>query len=127
MIIIIIIRLPYFLAGKAFSVVEVNGEKYVKANGTLSQHIATYRFKVEKSDSYTVWIEILGTSKADNSVFYYIDEHMQQTVHPTFIIGKPAWTWNCFNQVCLFFNFYLNSNKAKANRCFSWLFIYIHM
>ena len=82
-------------------IVDGNGEKYVRANGTLSQHIATYRFKVEKVDVYTVWIEALGTSFRDNSVWFYIDNHRQQTAHSNIIEAQPAWTWNCLNRkVC---------------------------
>ena len=94
---IISIRLD-FLLGRAFSIVHSHGGKYVRANGSLSQHIATYRFKVEKEDNYTIWIEALGTSFKDNSVSFYIDDNRQRTVHLVVFLKETAWIWNCLNK-----------------------------
>jgi len=84
--------------GRAFSIVHSHGGKYVRANGSLSQHIATYRFKVEKEDNYTIWIEALGTSFKDNSVSFYIDDNRQRTVHLVVFLKETAWIWNCLNK-----------------------------
>ena len=70
----------------------------MRANSTLSEHIATYRFRVEKSADYIVWIEVLGTSLRDNSVSLYIDQYRQKTVHSVIRSAQPAWTWNYLDQ-----------------------------
>ena len=88
--------------GKAFSIIKTDKEKYVRGNGTFSQHIATYRFKVEKDDVYIVWIEVLGLSFKDNSVSYYIDNYKEKVAHLSILALQPSWTWNCLHQeVCL--------------------------
>lgn len=84
--------------GKAFSILHTDEGRVVRANGTLSQHIATYRFRVEKDAEYVIWIEALGTSFVDNSVSFHVDEHGRQIAHQNFFDKRPAWVWNYLDE-----------------------------
>ncbi|XP_065057342.1 uncharacterized protein LOC135685354 [Rhopilema esculentum] len=81
--------------GPAYSVVIINRQKYIRANGTVSQTVASYQFRVEKNDFYTIWIDFLGTNSTDNSISYVVDHGRIIPRHLS--IRKDIPVWSCLN------------------------------
>ena len=69
---------------------------YARAVGRLSDHIATYKFRVEKDGYYLIWLDVLGRSSSENGVIYIVDNSKQTTVDLVVKIGQPI--WNCLDR-----------------------------
>lgn len=79
------------LLGPAYSIAVTVTGTYARAKGKLSDHIATYQFKVEMDGYYHIWLDVLGTNSRDNGVFYIVNDSKQTKVNLIVKKGQPIW------------------------------------
>ena len=79
------------LLGSGYSIAVTETGTYVRARGKLSDHIATYKFRVEKDGYYHIWLDVLGANSRENGVIYIVDNSKQTKVNLIVSKGQPIW------------------------------------